>query len=302
MSLLPSTPPGKAPPASGLHGPELDAASFRRIAAIAHREAGLYIAPAKAAMVRTRLARRLRALALPGFAAYCDMVEGAGGLAERGAMISALTTNVSHFFREAHHFDILRERLLPHLADKVRAGGRVRIWSAGCSNGQEPYSIAASLKDAGLSATQDVRILGTDIDPGVIAHARRGRYPAHMMTGLSDDMRARHFSPAPGGWQVSPDLAALVSFRTLNLLDDWPMRGAFDAIFCRNVVIYFDAETQARLWPRFAHHLAPEGWLFLGHSERVSPAAQAHFTSRGLTSYQRAGAIPAPARPEGRLA
>lgn len=274
-----------------LHGPDLSDATFRRIAALAHREAGLAIAPAKAAMVRTRLARRLRALKLDEFAAYCALVESDNGRDELGAMISALTTNVSHFFREPHHFDLLRDRVLPGLVEQLKAGGRVRIWSAGCSNGQEPYTIAMVLRDAGLTASDDVRILATDIDPTVIAHARAGCYPANMITGLPPETRERHFTPVDGGhgetWQVHPDISALVTFKVLNLLRDWPMHRKFDVVFCRNVVIYFDAATQAELWRRFADHIAPGGWLFLGHSERVSPDALVHFASRGMTAYQR---------------
>jgi chemotaxis protein methyltransferase CheR len=278
-----------APPQ--LHGPELDEAAFQRLAALAHGEAGLSIAASKAAMVRTRLARRLRALHLQDFASYCALVESDDGRQELNAMISALTTNVSHFFREAHHFDILRDQVLPPLIEKLRAGGRLRIWSAGCSHGQEAYSIAITLRDAGLSIRDDVRILATDIDPTVIAHAQSGRYPASMLAGLPDALRIRHFSSAEDSarevFQLDPDIAGLVTFRQLNLLRDWPMRGAFDAIFCRNVVIYFDAATQAQLWPRFSAQLSPGGWLFLGHSERISSEAQGLFARRGTTAYQR---------------
>jgi chemotaxis protein methyltransferase CheR len=281
-----------------MHGPDLSDATFRRIAALAHREAGLAIAPAKAAMVRTRLARRLRALKLDDFADYCALVESDDGHDELGSMISALTTNVSHFFREPHHFDLLRERVLPGLVEQLRAGGRVRIWSAGCSNGQEPYTIAMCLRNAGLSASDDVRILATDIDPMVIAHARAGKYPSNMMTGLPAEMRDRHFTAAAGGntetWQIHPDIAAFVTFKVLNLLSDWPMNGKFDVVFCRNVVIYFDAATQGQLWRRFADHIAPDGWLFLGHSERVSPDALERLAARGMTAYQRS-ATPDPA-------
>lgn len=294
--LAPATPVPVRPDlsgAAGLHGPELPEADFRRIAAIAYREAGLAIGAGKSAMVRTRLARRLRALHLPSFAAYCAHIESPEGADEIGLLVSALTTNVSHFFREAHHFDILRTQVLPPLVDRARAGKRVRIWSAGCANGQEPYSIVMSMIEAGLPLDADVRVLATDIDPNVIAHARSGLFGETMLSGLPDAMRARHFSPVAGAtetqWKVTDQLRHAVTFRVLNLLDTWPMRGQFDAIFCRNVVIYFDAETQDRLWRRFAAHLAPGGWLFLGHSERLSPNAIPLFTGRGVTSYQRTG-------------
>lgn len=282
-------PPSRA--SAPIHGPQLDPAAFDCIAGLAYREAGLFIPQAKSAMVRTRLARRLRALKLPDFGAYCDLVESPDGHAELAAMISALTTNVSHFFREEHHFDILRRSLMPRLREKARAGQRIRIWSAGCSNGQEPYSIAMTLRDAGLAPQADVRILATDIDPVVVAHARAGRYDETMMAGLPEDLRNRFFTPpeetGESGWRIAPELGRMVVFRELNLLRDWPMRGFFDAIFCRNVVIYFDGDTQSNLWPRFAGQLEPEGWLFLGHSERVSESGLPYFESRGMTSYQR---------------
>ena len=287
----PSAPRAPAPGPAGLQAPELAADAFRRIAAIAYREAGLAIGEGRSAMVRTRLARRLRALNLPGFEAYCDHIESPAGADEVGLLISALTTNVSHFFRESHHFDILRSDVIPPLAARARAGERVRIWSAGCANGQEPYSVAMTLIDEGVPPDADVRVLGTDIDPAVIAHAGAGQYPETMLSGLPDPMRARHFAPAPGGrephWAIDETVRGLVSFRVLNLLDAWPMRGRFDAIFCRNVVIYFDAATQDRLWHRFAAQLAPGGWLFLGHSERLSPGAKPLFAGRGVTTYQR---------------
>ncbi len=278
-------------PGAGSH--ELNAAALARISALARREAGLDIAPGKSAMVRTRLSRRLRLLGLPDFDAYCDLVSGADGKAELAAMISALTTNVSHFFREQHHFDILREETIAALADAAQTGGRVRIWSAGCANGQEPYSIAMTLLEAGISPDADVRVLATDIDAAVVSHARLGRYPQAMAENIPEHLRAAYFdpgdSPTEPFWTAGPALRRLTRFRVLNLLDDWPMRGAFDAIFCRNVVIYFDAPTQERLWPRFAAALRADGWLFLGHSERLSASARPFFENRGVTAYRRSG-------------
>ncbi len=287
---------GGAPqPAGGLPttGPALSDAAFAHIAAIAHREAGLFIAEGKAAMVRTRLARRLRALKIPDFESYCAYVEGGDGHDELGLMISALTTNVSHFFREDHHFTTLKKKILPSLLDKARHGDKLRIWSAGCSNGQEPYSIAMTLREANIPSGVDVRILATDIDPNVVAHGRAGLYPDSMTTGISEAQRDKYFQCEDGAgevsWRAKPELQSLISFKVLNLLHQWPMHGKFDVIFCRNVVIYFDAPTQDRLWGRFANILKPDGWLFLGHSERVSHDAMKFFTSSGLTSYQRNG-------------
>lgn len=289
-SALP--PPGAAPGRAALRmsGPELTEADFNRIADIAYKAAGLAIGPAKSAMVRTRLCRRLRALNLQSYEAYCAYLDGKDGAEEIGMFVSALTTNVSHFFREAHHFEILRQEVLPPLAARARAGGRVRIWSAGCANGQEPYSIAMSMIEAGMPFDRDVRLLATDIDRNVISHAREGLYAGNMLSGLPDAQRTRFFerasaSPA-GGWRVKDQVRAAVRFRVLNLVDTWPMRGRFDVIFCRNVVIYFDTQTQDRLWRRFAELLAPGGWLFIGHSERLAGSIQARFHGRGVTAYQ----------------
>lgn len=282
--------PGPVKTENGLSGPELSEADFERISAIAYKAAGLAIGAGKTAMVRTRLARRLRALKLPSFEAYCGYLDGEDGAAEIGFLVSALTTNVSHFFRENHHFKILRQEVLPPLVERARAGGRVRIWSAGCANGQEPYSIVMTMIEAGMPPDGDVRVLATDIDPNVIRHAREGFYPETMLSGLPDSARARYFErvPAPKEpvWRANDVLRNAVQFRVLNLQENWPMRGRFDAIFCRNVVIYFDAGTQDRLWRRFSDQLTPGGWLFIGHSERLSSGMQAQFNGRGVTAYQ----------------
>jgi chemotaxis protein methyltransferase CheR len=258
------------------------------IAAIAEADAGIVIATEKASMVQSRLAARLRALGMNDFRAYLDFIESPEGEDERRRMISALTTNVSHFFREAHHFDLLRDRVLPPLIDRVRRGGRIRIWSAGCSRGQEACSIAMTI--LGLlpdAPDRDVRILATDIDRAVLEEAVAGVYDAQTLAPVAPALRDRYFTPADGGWAAGPALRALVRYRELNLHGTWPMTGPFDAIFCRNVVIYFSAERQAALWPRFARATAPGGWLFVGHSERVAP--HAGFDVAGVTAYRRSG-------------
>lgn len=272
---------------AGLHGPTLSDAAFRRITALALREAGLAIGASKSDMVRTRLARRLRELGIADFDAYCALIEGPHGAEEIPKFISALTTNVSHFFREAHHFELLRSTLIPAFRQKIERGHPVRIWSAGCANGQEPYSIAMVLTEAGLTSHKGCRILATDIDPAVVAFARSGQYPEHMLSGLAPQIRADHFRKTDGQLRVADTLRDLATFRVLNLLRDWPMRGKFDAIFCRNVVIYFDQPTQTRLWRRFAEILEPGGHLFLGHSERISPEVEPYFEKAGVTAYRR---------------
>ncbi|MFN0116056.1 MAG: CheR family methyltransferase [Paracoccaceae bacterium] len=256
------------------------------IAAIVEAEAGITIAESKSSMIQSRLAGRLRSLGLPDYRAYIDLVTSAEGAGERLQMVSALTTNVSHFFRESHHFDLLRSDILPPLVDRARRGGRVRIWSAGCSRGQEAYSIAMTilelLPDAG---ERDIRILASDIDRAVLADADRAEYDEASVSQVQPELRGRYFESAGEGWKVTPRVRGLVTFRELNLHADWPMAGRFDAIFCRNVVIYFSQSRQTALWPRFIRALATGGWLIVGHSERI-PAGLGVIQA-GVTVYRR---------------
>lgn len=264
----------------------LDKTSFDVIAALAHRECGLKIVPEKLMMVQSRLRHRLRALNLDDFGAYSQLVGSQLGAEERRHMISALTTNVSHFFREPHHFDVLSQRLMPTLKKRIQSRDRIRIWSAGCSNGQEPYSIAMHL--LALEPTlvdADFKILATDIDPKVVAFAQQAIYPAHFLSGLSDEYTSQYMLEAEGGLRIKEEIKKCITFRELNLLADWPMRQRFDAIFCRNVVIYFDNQTQDRLWPRFQAALTQDGVFFLGHSERIATPEVVGFSSIGPTAY-----------------
>jgi chemotaxis protein methyltransferase CheR len=266
---------------------ELAPATFDRVARLAAEEAGLTIAPTKRAMVQSRIFKRVRALGLPSFEAYLDLVEGEHGRPERREMISALTTNVSHFFREQHHFDTLRERILPGLLKRAASGGRVRIWSAGCSSGQEPYSIAMEILRLDPRAPErDIRILGSDIDQKILEVAQAGSYDATQMQAVTPADRKAFFTEAqPGRFTVLEPLRRLVAYRELNLLARWPMTGRFDAIFCRNVVIYFEDATQRKLWPRFQAQLAPGGSIFVGHSERIPEMPGLALRNTGVTTY-----------------
>ena len=269
----------------------LGASAFDAIAALAHRECGLHIVPEKMMMVQSRLRHRLRALNLRDFESYSALVLSPQGLDERRFMISALTTNVSHFFREPHHFEMLSNALLPRLQRRIKDGDRIRIWSAGCSNGQEPYSIAMHmLRIAPDLAKADFKILATDIDPKVVEFARAGTYRAQLLSGVSEKDRARFFQGESDELTVTESIRELVTFRELNLLADWPMRQRFDAIFCRNVVIYFDIETQERLWPRFHNALVEDGVFFLGHSERIATPETLGFKPTGPTAYRKSAA------------
>lgn len=268
------------------------AEDFRHIAQTLHAHAGIALSEGKAALVYSRLAKRLRLLGLRSFRDYCALIEGVEGVDERQAMTAALTTNVTRFYREPHHFDHLRDQVMPELAARARAGGRVRLWSAACSNGQEPYSMALTVLDVLPEAADlDVRILATDIDPNMVAEGAAGVYSEELLSPVSASGR-KHFAPLagrPGLFSADETLRRLVSFRELNLIGDWPMRGKFDVIFCRNVVIYFDDATQELVWGRFTPIMNPGATLYIGHSERVSGPATAQLQTCGLTAYRLGG-------------
>jgi chemotaxis protein methyltransferase CheR len=280
-----------------LSGGQADQAEFTlapseldTIAGIVKREAGISLTQAKANLVYARLARRIRALGLTGFSEYCALVSAPEGEAERWEMVAALTTNVTRFFREPHHFEHMRAKLLPDLILHARAGGRVRLWSAACSSGPEPYSMALTiLRDMPDAPRHDIKILATDIDPNVLAAAAAGIYDEAALEPVPAALRQTWFEKLPNGtgWRAGAELRRLVSFRQLNLIGAWPMKGAFQAIFCRNVVIYFDAPTQERVWSRFMPLLAPGGALYIGHSERVTGDAARFVETDGVTIYRR---------------
>jgi chemotaxis protein methyltransferase CheR len=269
----------------------LSRGDFNRISDMIYADAGIALSEGKAALVYARLAKRLRALRMQAFRDYCDLVESPEGQAERQEMLTSLTTNVTKFFREPHHFEHLRTRVLGPLS----AGGgrgRLRLWSAACSTGQEPYSIAITLLSAWPDAGRhDVKILATDIDRKVLATAEAGVYSEPQLEGLDGDARRRFLEPAAerGKFRVIEKARALVTFRPLNLIESWPMNGQFQAIFCRNVVIYFDEPTQQTLWERFAPRLTREGALYIGHSERVTGPATAQLRSDGVSTYRPTG-------------
>jgi chemotaxis protein methyltransferase CheR len=268
---------------------ELTAADFARIGALLREETGIHLPASKATLVYSRLAKRLRALGLKNFRDYCNLIVRDEGAQERQRMFSALTTNVTRFFREEHHFHHLASEALPSLLMAAKRGARVRLWSAGCSTGQEPYSMALTiLSEMPDAASFDIKVLATDINPDVIAHGRSGIYLESALQDVPTAIRSRWFVPASHGRvQVADELRALVAFRELNLTGAWPMHGPFQVIFCRNVVIYFDEETQANVWSRTADILAPGGWLYIGHSERIASQGARGLTSAGVTTYRK---------------
>jgi chemotaxis protein methyltransferase CheR len=261
---------------------------FARVKARVHAQAGISLSEAKRTLVVSRLAKVVRQLGLRSFDEYLDYLERSGSAAEGQAFVNALTTNLTRFFREDHHFAHLAEHVGRLLAARPgSARPRLRIWSAGCSTGQEPYTIALSLLDACPEIRHcDFRILATDIDTDVVAKAALGCYPESELSGLSPE-RARLFERRGDGTIRVPEAArSLVSFKALNLMaEPWPMRGPFDAIFCRNVAIYFDKQTQGQVFGRLGRILAPGGFLYIGHSENIGASSDL-FRLVGKTIYQ----------------
>ena len=270
------------------------------IAAMIYADAGIFLNETKASLVYSRLSKHIRKLGLRSFREYCTLVASPEGAGERREMLSYLTTNFTRFFRENHHFEHLRDEVLPDLFARAKAGGRVRIWSAACSDGQEPYSIALTiLSQMPNAADYDIKILATDIDPKILAIAREGAYDQNSLETVNPDMRRQWFKQVEGGarnkWRIDDRVKRLITFNELNLMTDWPFKGKFDVIFCRNVVIYFDEPTQVRIWSRFSDQLLPNGHLYIGHSERVTGDAKNRFDNIGITTYRLHG--PAARRP-----
>jgi chemotaxis protein methyltransferase CheR len=278
---------GRAP--SATETVAMSDADFEAFARVIHAQTGIVMNESKRSMLVSRLSRRLRKLGLPDFAAYRRLLEAPGSDDERRELVSAITTNVTSFFREPVHFEALRA-LAPALAERTRHGQRVRIWSAGCSSGEEPYSIAMTLKEYWPDVgNADMRILATDIDPEMVAKARNGVFARPTNAPANAPILQKYMTSqnGDGSFAATADLKSLLRFEELNLLGPWPFDGMFDVIFCRNVVIYFDAETRLRLWRRFAERLHPGGTLFVGHSERVDAALERLLEPSGVTQYRR---------------
>ncbi|MBX9926750.1 MAG: protein-glutamate O-methyltransferase [Hyphomicrobiaceae bacterium] len=279
------------------HGPQLSDAQFQFFGRIAYDHAGIVIADFKRSMVLRRVLRRVKALDLKSIEEYCRLIAGPAGDAEIEQLINVFTTNKTSFFREGHHFDHLRNVALPDLLRRKRAehSTRLRMWSAGCSTGEEAWSIAMCAMDVVTASTGapygmwDLKILATDIDTEVIAKAKSACYETADIAPLSSTLQARYLRPATSGagaFEVAPDLKRLVTFKPLNLHDDWPFNGPFDIIFCRNVVIYFDRPAQRQLFDRFAGMLSESGLLYCGHSESLHSLSD-RFRPVGRSVYER---------------
>jgi chemotaxis protein methyltransferase CheR len=258
-------------------------ADFERVRRLIRAYAGISLSPAKREMAYGRLVRRLRVLGLASFGAYLDRVE-ADALAEREAFVNALTTNLTAFFREPHHFPVLAEHL------RAIRGRTATVWCCAASTGEEPYSIAITAVETFASVAPPVRILASDVDTGALRIAEAGIYALEQLDKLDAVRRKRFFLRGTGTYsgkaRVRDELRDLVVFRRINLLEpDWPLRGPLDAIFCRNVMIYFDKETQRTILERFVPLLRPDGLLFVGHSESLHHAAHL-FRPCGRTVYR----------------
>ena len=265
-------------------------AEFDYFRGIAHTEAGISIADFKRNMVFRRVSKRIRTLGLKDVAAYCDYLKSDHWERERQPLINALTTNKTSFFREDHHFTYLQNMYFPEFRKQAAKNGnrRLRIWSAGSSSGEEPYSIAMTLHDSiDDLGNWDARILATDIDTEMIDHSKRGVYLNEFLDDIPDTLQTKYTKPdIPGHFRLDQRLKQLITFKPLNLLESWPMKGPFDMIFCRNVVIYFDKPTKQVLFDRFAEILKPDGLLMIGHSESLFKVTK-RFKMVGQSVYQR---------------
>ena len=274
---------------------ELGSAEFAIVASILHSDARIRLTEAKKTLVHSRLSRRLRERGVTTFRDYVRLVQS--DPVERSAMVVSLTTNHTHFFRECHHFDHLRQITSPWLQERARRQP-VRIWSAGCSSGEEVYTIAMCLlgRDRASAAwlrNADVRLLATDLSPPVVEAASRGVYSASAIEPIPSAYRSAWMHPAGADFQMAEEARSLVVARVLNLFNPWPMRRQYDVIFCRNVMIYFDDAAKAELEARFVDMLAPGGYLYIGHSERLIGPAAEQMESCGQTIYRKLDGVAA---------
>lgn len=266
-------------------------ADFSRLRVMVKDMTGISLSEQKRELVYGRLTRRLRALGFEAFRDYCDYLE-ANPDAELEHFTNAITTNLTSFFRENHHFEMLAtDPLRSWLLQRLSTHGKLRCWSAGCSTGEEPYSLAITLAEIIPNVfDRDVKILATDLDTNVVATAAAGVYPENRIESIDRERRNKWFSRGTGTntgmVRVSEKLRKLITFNQLNLMNEWPMRGAFDVIFCRNVVIYFDKPTQSILFNRYADALCDQGALFIGHSETMADVCT-RFDLVGKTMYRK---------------
>jgi chemotaxis protein methyltransferase CheR len=254
---------------------DLTTSQFAAISNVVKQRCGINLRDGKKALVKARLYKRVRALGLDGFGQYVEHLRTDAGGAEMAAMLDALSTNLTYFFREPRHFEVLENTAIPQIMARHAKDRRIRIWSAGCSSGEEPYSIAMIIKDAiGDPTGWDIGVLATDLSSKMLNLARKGMYELGQLQQTPLRLIQKNFTVVPDGpqryYRVNRPLRQMVHFAHLNLMDPWPMKGPFDVIFCRNVMIYFDKPTQHQLVERLQELLAPDGVLFIGHSESLT--------------------------------
>ncbi len=253
---------------------------------LADKLTGIQLDVSKESLLFTRLSRRLRALKMPTFDLYLALLKS-GDPAEVEEFVNVVTTNLTYFFREPHHFKTLADSVLPDLQGSKSRHGVLRIWSSACSSGEEPYSIAMTLAESGLAAGSDYRILCTDLNTEMVELTRRGDFLAKDARGLDEARKSRFFAEDTGGvLKVNQELRDAMICKSLNLFNDWPIRSGVDIIFCRNVLIYFNAQQHTEIVLKFAKVQAAGAYLFLGHSETVHHVGQ-YYERVGNTVFKR---------------
>ncbi|WP_040725622.1 protein-glutamate O-methyltransferase CheR [Thiomicrorhabdus sp. Kp2] len=261
---------------------------FNRVKKIVYDYAGIDLNESKKNLVYNRLSKRIRFLNMQTFAEYLNYVE-AQGESEFVHLINAITTNLTFFFRENHHFEYLANTVIPGLVKANQSKKKIRVWSAGCSTGEEPYSIAIILKET-VPAGWDAKVIATDLDSNVVDTGQRGVYQIDRLKGVTEERKKRWFLKGTGSQEglvkVKPELQDVIEFDQLNLMSEWPIKDAIDVIFCRNVVIYFDKPTQSKLFNRYADRLPDNGHLFIGHSESLYKVCD-RFELLGQTIYKK---------------
>jgi len=264
---------------------------FNFLRKVVTESTGIVVVDEKQDMFYSRLARRVRSLGLSSFRQYCDFIKNDRTGAETASLVNAITTNLTSFFREDYHFQYLADKVLPELLKTSVRDRRLRIWSAGCSTGEEPYSIAVTVGESGLSVKGwDIRILATDVNSDVLAQAAEGVYSMERVAGIAPQRLQRWFLKGKGeqlgNMRAKPEIGKLIDFGELNLISKWSLPESMDIIFCRNVVIYFDQQSKKRLIDRMADSLNDGGYLFLGHSESLFRVSD-RFELIGNTIYRK---------------
>lgn len=275
-------------------GVDLNSSNFKFIASRVYDSCGVKLDDSKVEMLRSRLIPRLRELGFTTFKEYTGFLETHYN-DEEFILVNAITTNFTSFFREKHHFDYLQDTLIPLWLKNNKSDKKIRIWSAGCSSGEEPYTIAMSILNAQPQLEYwDIKILATDIDTNILRRARKGEYHKEKLDGLDKNLIKHWFKPSTDRpdthMQISEKLQKMIHFKHLNFMHSWPMKNKFDLIFCRNVVIYFDKETQAAIATKFSQYQRPGDHFFIGHSESLHQMSDT-YQLIGKAMYERIGGL-----------